>query len=340
MLAVASMKNKFLIIQTAFIGDVILATSLVEQLYLIDPEAEIHFFLRKGNESLLQHNPHIKKIWVWDKKNNKHWNLFKLLLDLRKEKFSTAINIQRFFSTGLLLTLCGAKVKIGFDKNPWSRFFTHRIVHHIPDRENGQYLHEVERNAKLLAPLVGDKKIQKLRPSLHFPDITETENKENYVVLAPASVWYTKQWPKEYWAELVKMLGKKNLQVYLIGSPEDKKYCDEIIEESHNTYAQNLCGRATLMQSALLMRNALRVFVNDSAPLHLASAMNAPTTAIFCSTIKDFGYGPLSDRSITLEVKGLDCRPCGLHGKKACPLGHFRCGYEITPKEVLKTLDT
>ena len=58
--------------------------------------------------------------------------------------------------------------------------------------------------------------------------------------------------------------------------------------------------------------------------------MNAPTAAIFCSTIPEFGFGPLSDNSQIIQVsEKLDCRPCGLHGKKACPQGHFKCGFDI-----------
>ena len=74
-------------------------------------------------------------------------------------------------------------------------------------------------------------------------------------------------------------------------------------------------------------------FVNDSAPMHLASSVNAKTTAIFCSTVPEFGFGPLSDLSQVVEIKEkLKCRPCGLHGKKACPEGHFKCGFEIETK--------
>jgi len=80
-------------------------------------------------------------------------------------------------------------------------------------------------------------------------------------------------------------------------------------------------------------------FVNDSAPMHLASAVNAPVTAIFCSTVPSFGFGPLSEKSIVIETKEkLDCRPCGLHGFKACPKGHFKCAYSISNEELISSL--
>ena len=84
------------------------------------------------------------------------------------------------------------------------------------------------------------------------------------------------------------------------------------------------------------MQNAKMNYVNDSAPMHIASAMNAPTTAIFCSTIPAFGFGPLSDNSKIVEtLEKLDCRPCGIHGYSACPKGHFKCGFGIEIKNVL-----
>ena len=88
------------------------------------------------------------------------------------------------------------------------------------------------------------------------------------------------------------------------------------------------------------MSKAKMNYVNDSAPLHFASAMNAPVTAIFCSTITAFGYYPLSDNSYIVETTvPLSCKPCGLHGRRACPLGHFKCAYTIRPDQLLKTLD-
>ena len=64
---------------------------------------------------------------------------------------------------------------------------------------------------------------------------------------------------------------------------------------------------------------------NDSAPLHLASAMATPTVALFGPTVPTFGFGPLAPRHRVMETTGLDCRPCHAHGPATCPLGHFKC---------------
>jgi heptosyltransferase-2 len=99
---------------------------------------------------------------------------------------------------------------------------------------------------------------------------------------------------------------------------------------------RNLAGTLSFLQSAALMEKAAMNYVNDSAPLHLASAMNAPVTAVFCSTVPAFGFGPLSDKSHIVECENLYCRPCGLHGKPSCPEGHFRCAMDIDLSKLAK----
>ena len=94
-----------------------------------------------------------------------------------------------------------------------------------------------------------------------------------------------------------------------------------------------------LLESAAMMAQAAWVLTNDSGPLHLASSVNAPTVAVYCSTVPAFGFGPLSERSQVVEsTESLPCRPCGVHGKTACPLGHFACGESITVDQVLRAL--
>ena len=105
-----------------------------------------------------------------------------------------------------------------------------------------------------------------------------------------------------------------------------KQLMKNIKIKSNHTKIHNLAGKLNLLESAALMRDAKMNYVNDSAPLHLASAMNALVTGVFCSTVPSFGFTPLSSVRRVLETKEkLDCRPCGLHGFKACPKGHFKC---------------
>jgi heptosyltransferase-2 len=337
--------KKILLIQTAFIGDVILATSLIEHLNLIFPDSQIDFLLRAGNQSLIETHPKIKKIYVWEKKKKKIRSLIENLKEIRSENYDVVINIQRFFSSGLITSLSKAKIKIGFDKNPLSLFFTHKITHKIPHQQNEVFLHEVQRNCLLTRPITESFSLpepKEIKPKLYFSTIDEEKvdnivtNRKEYFVLAPSSVWYTKQWHSSKWSELILQLEKMGT-VFIIGGPDDKEYLETVIPKDSNTI--NLSGKLSLRQSALLMKNAKRVFVNDSAPLHLASSVNAKTTAIFCSTVPDFGYFPLSDNSKLVQLTPrLDCMPCGLHGHKDCPKSHFKCSQDIKIKTVLDTI--
>jgi heptosyltransferase-2 len=129
------------------------------------------------------------------------------------------------------------------------------------------------------------------------------------------------------------------LPVYLLGGPPDTAACERLARAAGRPGLVNLSGKLSLLASAALMRGAVLNYVNDSAPLHLCSAMDAPVCAIFCSTVPRFGFGPLSTFSRIVEHPGpLACRPCGLHGHARCPLGHFRCALEIETPQLLAAL--
>jgi heptosyltransferase-2 len=149
-----------------------------------------------------------------------------------------------------------------------------------------------------------------------------------FVCMAPSSVWFTKQLPKDKWIELCNSIPKE-VVIYLLGGPSDKTLCEEIKNKSTHESFQILAGELSLLESCELMKHAKMNYVNDSGPLHLASAGNSPTTAFFCSTIPKYGFYPLAYNSNVIEVRDLYCKPCGLHGYKTCPKNNFRCGNEI-----------
>lgn len=317
--------NRILIIQTAFLGDVILATPVISELKRIYPNAEIDVLVKKGNESLLRNNPHINYLVTFDKGGGKFMAIRSLIRQFRARNYDLVINLHRFGSSGLMAVLSGSKKKYGFKKNPFSFLYTKKFEHSI---DHG--LHEVERNLSIIKEFGA---VDKKRPEL-FPTKEQFKAIEKFVdktffCFAPASVWFTKQMPKEKWIQLIQQKSSEGT-IYLLGGKEDLELCEEIIQGAAISNAVNLAGKLNLLESAALISKAKRNYVNDSGPLHIASAMNAPVTAFFCSTIPNFGFGPLSDDSFVAETRiNLDCRPCGLHGHKECPKGHFDCGKTI-----------
>lgn len=335
---------KILVIQTAFIGDVVLATPIVEKLHQFYPDAKIDFLLRKGNESLFAKHPFLNKVLVWDKKNNKTVNLIRLIGQVRKTKYDTIINVHRFASSGILVFFSGAKQRIGFDKNPFSFCYTKKIKHIIgygkPGSTPGQgrEKYETKRNLELIASLTNEEFVMpRLYPAPEDFESVKKYKLSPYICIAPSSVWFTKQFPAHKWVEFLDKLS--TYKVYLLGAASDNNLCEQIIHTSINKNILNLAGKLSFLESAALMKGAVMNYSNDSAPLHIASSVNAPATAVFCSTVPAFGFGPLSDTSYIVEIKeALYCRPCGLHGFKACPQKHFKCAETIKPEQLLETL--
>lgn len=333
-----------LLIQTAFIGDAILATALLEKLHAHYPHTRIDFLVRKGNESLLENHPFINQVLVWDKQGGKYKNWWQLLKKVRSNQYDWLINVQRFASMGLFTALSGAKKTIGFSKTPFSFFFSKKYPHQI-----GNNKHEVERNQLLIADLTDTKAAKpRLYPSTKDEEKAQAFKNQPYICIAPASVWHTKQFPQHKWIELITQLGQQgslhSLNIYLLGSKGDTVLCESILaavkKQNSAIKIENLSGKLSLLASTALMRDALMNYVNDSAPLHLASSVNAPVGAIFCSTVPDFGFTPLSDKSAIVQVKEkLTCRPCGLHGYKSCPQGHFRCAEDIQISDLVSIID-
>lgn len=305
-----------LVIQPAFLGDVVLATPLVESLTAAGYSVDM--LVRAGNEGLLANHPKLNAVLVWEKRKQKYSNLGKLLRQIRATRYDLIVNPHRYASSGLLVALSKAKKTVGFRQNPLSASFTQRIEHTF-----GDGTHEVDRNLDLLAAVgISGERTPRLYPSK--ADYEASDAQAPYVTIAPASVWFTKRYPANKWAELISKL-PPHLEVHLIGAPGDKQLCEEIQVASKKD-CRIRAGKQNLLQSAALMAGAEMNYVNDSAPLHLASAMNAPVTAFFLNTTPDFGFGPTNENGSVRETTlKLSCKPCGMTGKKTCPEGHFKC---------------
>ncbi|MFH2056800.1 MAG: glycosyltransferase family 9 protein [bacterium] len=323
--------QSFLIIQTAFIGDVILAIPLLEKLRRHYPEAAFDFLVRAGCEELFSNHPLVRRVLVWEKHQGKYLNLWRTLRLIRKQRYDCVINCQRFAATGVLTGFSAARMRIGFEGNPLAWRFTHKVSH-----EFGSGKHEIERNLKLIESMTNNRLVRpRLYPAESDFELVRRFQEKPYLCIAPTSVWFTKQWPAEKWVELIgKLVGR--FTIYLVGGKADRGACQEISERCSSTTVINLAGNLTLLQTAALMAGARMNYVNDSAPLHLASAMNAPVTVVFCSTVPEFGFGPLSDNSRIVQTPlVLRCRPCGIHGRRECPEKHFDCARSIKVESLL-----
>lgn len=327
--------SKVIFIQTAFIGDAILASAAIEKWHMSKPQDQISLLVRKGNEGLFTGHPFLHEVLVWDKKQGKYSSMLATLKQVKKNKFDLVVNFHRFASSGIFTIFSGAKATRGFKKNPLSRWFQSSFDHPIGKKGDKHFKHEIERNQQLIAKETGEEAAQpRLYPSPAEIQQVEPLMHEPFITISPASVWATKAWPSARWIGLIDQL--QDTKVYLLGGPGDAVDLEKIQTQTKHQNVSVLAGKLSLLASAQLMSHAKMNFVNDSAPLHLASAMNAPVAALFCSTIPEFGFGPTRDHALVIESRQeLACRPCGLHGKKVCPLSHFNCAQFIEDQQLI-----
>lgn len=326
--------HQVLFIQPAFIGDVILFTSLLETWHHAWPMAAIDVLVRKGNEKLFDGHPFIREVRIWNKSNRKYARLIQELRSVRRVGYDAVINPHRHGSSGAITAFSKASIRSGFSNNPWSFAFTHRSRHQL---EGGR--HEVERNHELIAPWCPDHMLPRLYPSSQLAIPHEWKGA---VVLAPASQWFTKKWPAEKWVALIHQLAVSipEVPVVLMGGPDDESLLHSLMQRARRHPQLHRTPPLSSLAFAMgVVAQASTVVSNDSAPLHLASALHCKAVAVFCSTLPEFGFGPLTPGSFSIQMEGeLKCRPCGSHGHKKCPEGHFQCAQAIEVNRVTEAI--
>lgn len=337
------MSNKpqnILVLQTAYIGDVVVSTPLIRELHKIFPAANIDIITTPLSSEIFKYHPHIRRIIPFDKKNHKYLNLIKLIRKLRPRNYDCSISIQASLTSALLLYLSNIHRRIGFARQVLT---TDSI-----EIEEKPTIHRSQHILKLLSPL-GDTRELDNSTELYLSEKERKiaariiddykENKNSMVIgMAPGSIRFTKQWPEEYYTELLGGLSRKNIYTLLLGSAKERDLCQRIINKSGSQNAKNLAGELSILESSAVIERVDLVLANDSAPLHLANAVNTAVFAFFGPTVRKYGFFPYRSDDYLFEVE-LDCRPCSLHGGKRCPKGHHKCMLEITPDIVMQKIE-
>jgi heptosyltransferase-2 len=323
-----------LIVQTSFLGDMVLTTPLIS--YLATRGA-VDVVCTPAAAALLANNPDVRETIVYDKRRSDSGigGFLKLASRLRAKRYDAAYHAQGSVRSGALTLAAGIHDRVGFASSAGRRFYTTQI----PPIENTHHA------ARLLSLGTRDpmREVSRatLRPKL-FPGekeraavdalLGDRERASPLFALAPGSVWATKRWP--YYAELARLLHPEGT-IIVVGGPDDHGLANEILDAIGGD-GIDATGKLSLLASAELIGRATFLVTNDSAPQHLASAMNTPTVAVFGPTVPEFGFGPLAERAAVAGITTLECRPCDKHGPQRCPLGHWRCMREITAEEVAR----
>jgi heptosyltransferase-2 len=318
---------------------VVLTTPLIEVLKTNFPDCTIHFVCLPVCAELLKPDKRIEKIISFDKRGaDSGWHgVYAFAKRLAAETYDGAIVPHRSARTAIIIKLSGVPKTITFDKSTLSLLYTNRVAYQ-------PFIHEVERNLSLLQPLGISSHY--VPPKLFASDaavasvgkMLATVGKKPYAVIAPASTWATNMWTAEGFASLAQNLAAKNFAVILIGSKDDVALCNRIAGASSSVL--NLAGKTTLSEAVEVLRGATFAVTNDSGPLHLAQAVDCRTIAIFGPTVPDFGFGPMGKNDRVVQVSGLACKPCGVHGPRVCPEGHHKCMKDISPEMVMAAIES
>jgi lipopolysaccharide heptosyltransferase II len=317
--------GRVLVVQTAFLGDVVLTTPLLAA--LAERHGPVDVVTTPAAAVLLEAHPAVGTVIRYDKRGADRglWGLWRMGRRLRARGYARAYLPHRSWRSAALALLAGAGERTGFADSAAAATYTRRV----PRPPGG---HEVER-LLALAPAGRDAMPAPapVQLALGADDraaadawLRERGVGPGFVALAPGSIWGTKRWPS-YPALAAALDG----MVVVLGGREDAPLADRVAAAAPGR-AHSAAGTLGLRASAALIARAAVLVTNDSAPLHLATAVGTPVVAIFGPTVPAFGFGPRGARDVVVEHPSLPCRPCSAHGPAVCPLGHHRCMEELS----------
>ncbi|MDZ7371873.1 MAG: lipopolysaccharide heptosyltransferase II [candidate division KSB1 bacterium] len=329
--------RSIVIVQTAFLGDVILTTPLIRAAQELFPLADVDVVAIPQTADILRNNPFIRTLYTFDKRADKRKAFMRAVQWLRKQKYDLGFAPHRSMTTAQLLLLGKVERRIGFAGNAASWLYTDRIYFDVEKPQVKRYL-------DLLKPLT----------SRNFSHQTEVffdaavKSKVNAmlelyrtpykIAVAPGSVWPTKRWPAEKYVELLRRLERHPITFIFIGSAEERDYCQKIINLSGVGNAVNLAGSCSLTEAAAAIASCDLLIANDNGAMHMANAVKTDVFAFFGPTVPRFGFAPFRENDRIFQVD-LDCRPCSTHGGKSCPKGHFKCMRDIRPIDVVRAVE-
>lgn len=314
---------KILVIQAAFLGDVVLSTPVLSNLKTLYPDSDLYTLTTPIATQFFQFDPRVKKAIAF-KKRKEHSGfrgLFDLIADLKQIKFDKIVSLHRSFRTSFMVSRLGVSDTIGFD-DAWGSFFYRRRV----KRANAD--HAVVRNLSILEIENPDTELKL------FPDPTYKPPVSDYVCLFPGSEWFTKRW--QGFRRAAELLLDQGKSVVVLGAPSEKTLNKQIM---NGLPVIDLTGETSLPQTMSLVAKSSGVICNDSMALHVASAFKVPRVSVFCATSPSFGFGPWGERGAVVQDPYLPCKPCRRHGSDRCPTGTNLCMTRVGASDVVARLD-
>lgn len=332
--------------QTAFLGDALLTLPLLRTLRATYPDAELHYYVRKGFGPLFAAHADLTAVHEFDKRGTQRsiFAAYQLGRQLASQHFDLWVGTHRSVRSSVVALASQIPMRIGYNRPAHTRAaYTHTV-----SRRFG-HAHEIERLLGLLEPLgipqtdyVYDAALtfadQPTRTASEWLTTTRATHPGKPVIgLHPGSAWPTKRWPAHHVATLATQLLDAGCVVALFAGPAEKNIAKAISTQvcAHGTPKRyhDLSGTLDLPTLGAVLGGLDAYVGNDSGPTHIAWMQHTPTVALFGPTDTSLGFCPRGPCSRILQLP-MECSPCGLHGAKRCPKGHHNCMEELTPHTV------
>ncbi|MBU0600469.1 lipopolysaccharide heptosyltransferase II [bacterium] len=330
--------KKILIIQTGFIGDVVLTIPLIETIKKNYPQSFLCAVTLKNGKDILLYNPYLDEIIIYEKKSRDKGliNFINLVKKIRRKRFNLAILPHKSLRSVLIAVFSGIKERVGLKKYLAYLFYSKKIPLIKEDQA-------IERNLRLASAL--NCALIEKNPHLYlsakdneYTDKFLRINSHDYLVgINPGAAWKTKRWVKEGFAEVGNILAKEGkVKIIFFGGPNETSLVKEIMELI-NFKPIIATGKTTVRQMISLISKCKLYIGNDSGPTHIAASLGIPTVVIFGPTVLEQGFTPRGDKVVILENKSLKCRPCGGHGPDRCKYDTLACMKSISAEEVIRS---
>ncbi|MGZ3692169.1 MAG: glycosyltransferase family 9 protein [Pseudobdellovibrio sp.] len=330
-----------LVVQTAFLGDVILSIPVLKRIKKIFPKQDLVIVCKRGLGQFLLNERIVDRV-IEVRKSDKG-SYAEALNVIKQYKVNHIFCLHRSIRSLLFVSKIKANKKIGFSSLLGFWFLDEQVeyVKENPEviRQFKILINEDEEVAEQFSN--SDYKkfnqlVEEIPEFFAFEKIEITKTTSKHIAVFPGSVWATKRWTKEGFIALVHRLIESGYKVDLFGSPDEQELCYEIA--GHFDGVVVLAGKLSIADTLTHLSEYDCVISNDSASTHMAAYKNIPVISIFGPTTLDLGFRPWTNQAAVVENKLMKCRPCGAHGHQKCPLGHHNCMNSITPEHVMQAL--
>jgi heptosyltransferase-2 len=346
---VASTKPN-IVIQTAFLGDLLLAIPLFKHLKQLYPSQKLYLVCREGLGGILKSLELVDEVFEIKKSDRQSYK--KILKTLNKTEFQILICPHESLRSALFTFQLKASKKISYD-HWWNFFvFNETITRdlNLPDPlRQLSLISSLEHKMAMLVDQYSDEhSISSLGPIPEWASMALPEKinfqlpatlpdaflgfSKKIICLFPGSVWATKQWKIDGFIELARRFKNENYEVVILGSKPELSLGQAIANAIPGVH--NLIAQTSLQETLALLKVACVVVTNDSAGQHLAAVAGTATVSLFGPTVLDLGYRPWNPKALVVENKTITCRPCGKHGHKTCPIGTHICMTMVTADQV------